>query len=94
MVAAVRGVTYGVRTNVLGVAEDLQIGLADDRNRTGVDGFAGLQEGWFFAYLGGFRGPQMLSGALGKRSNGQPCGQPHGGPCVEWLTMRLVSQAL
>jgi integrase/recombinase XerD len=27
MVAAVRGVTYGVRTNVLGVAEDLQIGL-------------------------------------------------------------------
>ena len=27
MVAAVRGVTYGARTNVLGVAEDLHIRL-------------------------------------------------------------------
>lgn len=34
MVAAVRGVTYGVRTNVLGVAEDLQIGL---KATTGIE---------------------------------------------------------
>lgn len=34
MVAAVQGVTYGVRTNVLGVAEDLQIGL---KATTGIE---------------------------------------------------------
>lgn len=39
-----------------------------DRNRTGADGFAVRGKGVLLAYLSGSRGPQVLSGALKKRS--------------------------
>jgi hypothetical protein len=48
----------------------------DDRNRTGVDGFAAFPKVRFLAYLSGSRGPTVLSGALRKRLIGQPNGQP------------------
>jgi hypothetical protein len=53
------------------LATDLR---GDDRNRTGVNGFAVLPEVPFSAYLSGFRGPQVLSDAPKKRSNGEPLG--------------------
>jgi len=40
----------------------------DDRNRTGVDGFAVRPKMQFLAYLSGFQGSRVFSGALVKRS--------------------------
>ena len=40
----------------------------DDRNRTGVDGFAVRRKRRLLASVSGFRGPQVLSGALRSRS--------------------------
>jgi hypothetical protein len=47
----------------------------DDRNRTGVDGFAVRRKAVLSAYLSGFRRPQMPSAALKKRSVGESLGR-------------------
>jgi hypothetical protein len=56
----------------------------DDRNRTGVDGFAVRHKGVLSAYLRRFRGPQMLSGALKKRSVGESLGRVAGHGKLRW----------
>jgi hypothetical protein len=47
----------------------------DDRNRTGVDGFAVRLRTPLCTYLSGFRRPQVLSGAPKKRSGGESLGR-------------------
>src|SRR4029077_6881530 len=48
--------------------DDLRLGRGDDRNRTGVDGFAARRKALLSACLSGARGSQVFSGALKKRS--------------------------
>jgi hypothetical protein len=50
----------------------------DDRNRTGVDGFAVRRKAVLLAYLSRFRRRQVLSGALKKRSCWESLGELQG----------------
>jgi hypothetical protein len=48
---------------------------SDDRNRTGVDGFAVRRKAALSAYLSGFRGCRVLSGALQNARAGRILGE-------------------
>jgi hypothetical protein len=57
-------------------------GKGDDRNRTGVDGFAVRRNTLLSAYLSGFRRRQVLSGALKNACAGRVLGEWRDGRSV------------
>ena len=66
----------------------------DDRNRTGVDGFAVRRNAVLSAYLSGFRGPQVLSGALKKRSCWESFGRAAGCAVIGGVGVRGSQRAM